>query len=127
MLQTVFSPPNAILFVCDPTNGNVVIPAYVDGELTAATETCVSVGTQADVDGDTEVTLDRGGETPVGLQQVFFGTIQIPGGRVGIVTSQFQRVLELEVPAGPLELSIWADDLCNPGRVVVHAKPGSAM
>jgi hypothetical protein len=62
MNRAVLSPPNAILFVFDPTNKDVVVPPYVDGELTAATANCVSVGTQADVDGDTEVSLET---TPV--------------------------------------------------------------
>jgi len=127
MLQAMLSPPNAILFVFDPTNKDVAIPAYVDGKLTAATETCVSVGTQADVDGDTEITLDLGDEVPDGLRQVFFGMILTPGGRVGIITSQFQRVLELEVPVGTLDVSIWVDDLCNPGRVAVYVKPRNLM
>ncbi|GAB2859578.1 hypothetical protein GCM10027277_30130 [Pseudoduganella ginsengisoli] len=123
MLQATISPPNAILFVFDPANKNVIIPAYVDGELTAANDTCVSVGTQADVDGETDVSLGFFDEAPVGLQQVFLGTIHIPSGRVGIVTSQFQRVLELEVPIGPLAVMIWADDLRMPARIAVQVKP----
>lgn len=123
MLKAVLSPPNAILFVFDPTNKDVVIPPYVDGELTASSSTCVSVGTQADVDGDTDISLDLGGVAPADLQQVFFGAISAPGGKVAVVTSQFQRVLELEVPVGSVEVFIWADELRNPGRISVNVKP----
>jgi hypothetical protein len=122
----VISPPNAILFVFDPTNKDVLIPSYVDGELTAATETCVSVGTQTEVDGDVEISLAISGAVPLDLQQVFFGTVATPGGKVAVVTSRFQRVLELNVPASAVELSIWTDDLRNPARVVVNIKPAAA-
>ncbi len=126
MLNAVLSPPNAILFVFDPTNKDVVIPSYIDGELTASSDTCVSVGTRADADGDTDISLDLGGVAPPDLLRIFFGVIGVSGGKVAIVTSQLQRVLELEVPVGPVEVTIWADDLRNPGRIAVNVKPDTA-
>ncbi len=122
MPKTVLSPANAILFIFDPTNKDVVIPAYVDDELTAATDTCVSVGTQADVDGETEVSLDIWGVVPLDLERVFSGVIATPGGKVAVVTSQFQQVLELNVPIGIVEIIIWSDDTLNPGRIAINAK-----
>lgn len=122
MLKAVLSPPNAILFVFDPTNKDVVIPSYVNGELTAATESCVSVGTLADVDGDTEVILDIGAAVSADLERVFSGVITTPGGKVAVVTSQFQRVLELDVPIGAVDITIWTDDERNPGRVVISVE-----
>jgi len=123
MSRVVLSPPNAILFVFDPTNKAVVIPPYVDGELTAATASCVSVGTRADVDGDTVVSLETALVAPSNVQQVFFGAIATPGGKVAVVTSQFQRVLETDVPAEAAEIAIWADDIRNPTQVTVGVKP----
>jgi hypothetical protein len=122
MPRTVLSPPNAILFIFDPTSKDVVIPAYVDNELTAATDTCVSVGTQADVDGETEVSLDILGVVPLDLELIFSGAIATPGGKVAVVTSQFQRVLEVNVPIGTVEIIIWADDAVNPGRIAINVK-----
>ncbi len=123
MPRVVLSPPNAILFVFDPTNNDAVIPPYINGDLTAATDTCVSVGTRAEVDVDTEISLDLGGTAPIDLQQVYFGAIGTPGGKVAVVTSQFQRLLELEVPIGSVAVSIWVDDRRNPARVVVSIRP----
>lgn len=125
MLKAVLRPPNAILFVFDPTNSDVAIPPYVNGELTAATETCVSVGTQADVDGETEVSLAMATVAQPELQQVFAGAVATPGGKVAVVTSEFDRVLELDVPKTGVEVFIWTDDLRNPARVVVHVKPSA--
>ena len=120
MPTTSLCPPNAILFVFDPTNTEVVVPAYVDRELVASNETCVSVGTQPDVDGPTEVSLTVGGGTSNDLVRVFSGAIKTPGGRVAIVTSDFQRVLELTVPIGSVEVSIWSDDDRSPARITVN-------
>lgn len=123
MGQAVLNPPNAILFVLDPTNKNIVVPPYVDDELTAATNTCVSVGTQAEIDGETEVRLETGAITCADLQQVFLGVIATPGNRVAVVTSNFQCVLEAEVPGGTVEVSIWVDDLREPACVTIGVRP----
>lgn len=123
MNSVTIGPPNAILFVFDPTDKNVIVPRYIDGVLTAATETCVSVGTQEPVDGNTEVSLEFGDGTPSLLYQVFVGSILTPGGKIAVVTSEFHRVLELDVTKGKVGLSIWVDDLRNPARVVVNVKP----
>lgn len=123
MSNATISPPNAILFVFDPTNKDIVVPPYVDGEITAATETCVSVGTQASVDGETEVSLDLDNATPSDLHQAFFGSIVTPGGKIAVVTSKFERVLELDVPKGKANVSVWVDDLRNPAQVTVLVRP----
>jgi len=119
MVQVVLSPPNAILFVLDPTNKNSSIPLYVDGELTAATASCVSVGTQADVDGDTEISLETTATTPAGLQLVFRGVITTPGRKIAVATSEHERVLDVDVHADSAEISVWVDDRRNPGRVAI--------
>jgi hypothetical protein len=125
MGRAVLSPPNAILFVFDPTCRNVAVPSHVDGQLTAATATCVSVGTQADVDGETEVLLDVDPVVPASLQRVFAGVIATPSKRVAVVTSQFERVLEIDAPDETASISIWVDDLRNPAQVTVGVGPGS--
>lgn len=71
MSSVTVGPQNAILFLFDPTDKNVVVPAYVDGELIASTKTCISVGTQAPVDGDAEVSLSVSDALVPGLQQAF--------------------------------------------------------
>ena len=119
MLNAMLCPPNAILFVFDPTNKDVQIPPYINGELTASTASCVSIGTQADVDGDTAISLSLGGAAPAGLQKVFCDVIVVPNGKVAVVTSQFQRVLELEISTGVVEVNIWVDELHNPSNIAV--------
>lgn len=127
MERAVLSPPNAILFVLDPTNKEVEVPQYVAGELTAATATCVSVGTQADVDGDVEVSLKFAAFAAADLQQIFLGAIATPGRKIAVVTSHFQRVLEGDVPSDTVEVAIWADDHSNPAQVAISVMPMPAV
>ena len=120
-MNSIFvSPPNAILFVLDPTNKNAVVPPYIDGEIVAVTDTCVSVGTQADVDGEVEISMSLSGVVPIDLNKVLSRNILVPGGKIAVVTSEFQKVLELDVPAGSAYVSIWVDDLRNPARVFIN-------
>lgn len=125
MSIATISPLNAILFVLDPTNKDTVVPPYVDGELTAATGTCISIGTQAPVDGETEVSLELDGATPSDLHRAFLGSLVTPGGKLAVVTSEFERVLELDVPKGKANVCVWVDDLRNPARVAVHIRRGT--
>lgn len=123
MNSVTISPPNAILFVLDPTNKKAVVPQYVAGNLTAATESCVSVGTQDLVDGETEVTLKLGDATLPALHRVFSGNVNTPNRKIAVVTAELQRVLELDVSTEKVDVSIWVDDRQNPARVTVIVAP----
>lgn len=122
-MSVTISPPNAILFVLDPSSGNILVPTYVNGQLTAANPTCVSVGTQADVDGETEVSLLRqnsgDGRVYAGLHQVFQGEIQTPGNQIAIITSDAAVVASESVNGQVTQVAIFADDQRNPSRIAV--------
>lgn len=126
MSCVTFSPPNAIVFVLDPENSDAEVPSYVDGQLTAATASCVSVGTQADVDGETEVSLaweaDAGALAP-DMHHTFTGIIETPANKLAVVTSQSDCVLEMDVQGDKVEVSISVDDLINPARVAILVRP----
>jgi len=107
--------PNAILFVLDPSNEAVAIPEY-EG-LVSHTDSCVSVGTQADVDGETDVSL--GHAAPVDLQLVFDGSIQTPGGSIAIWTSEGASLGRIDGLNPTTSVAIWVDDNKWPSRVVV--------
>lgn len=121
MNSVILAPPHAILFIFDPSNKNADTPEYVDGELTAENHDCISVGTQAYVDGDTSVTLGRRSEgiDLTGLSRVFEGRIATPGRKIAIVTSESQSILEQNLDSTEAEVSIWTDDAKNPSRVTV--------
>lgn len=54
--------PHGIVFVYDPSIEDALVPEYQTGKLAASAADMVYVGTQADVDGETEITLARLGE-----------------------------------------------------------------
>ena len=123
MTTTTLCPPNAILFVFDRTNHNVSVPEYIDGQLIASTDTCLSVGTQDAVDGDTTISLERlhKGASANIPHKVFTGRLRTPGRKIAVVTSEGQIVLEQDVEGEIARVEIWTDDLRNPARVVVLA------
>jgi len=129
MSRMVISPPHPILFVYDPTNKDVVDPVHIDDQLTVATESSVSVKVQASVDGDVDICLDLGDTLPSStLYRAFSGRIATPGGKIAIVTSELEPLLDLDVPKGSVAVCIWVDDVHRPAQVVVtvmDANPSS--
>jgi hypothetical protein len=113
------SPPNAILFVLDPTNEDVIVPPLADVEIATSSASCVSIGTRADVDGDVEISASLSNFEPNDLKKVFFGRISTPGKKIAIVTSEFEILLELDVITNRAIVSVWVDDHSNPSVIFV--------
>jgi hypothetical protein len=126
MTSTMISPPNAILLIMDPGNAEAVIPQSMNDGLVAATRSCVVVGTQAFVDGETAVSLCFDWEgPPEDLMRVFDGSVLTPQRKLAVMTSELETVLERDVEQSEVSISIWVDDLKNPARVIVRAQPDS--
>lgn len=119
MKCAVISPDHGMLFVLDPTYKEALIPDYVDGETVVANDACISVATRAYVDGDVQVLLASGETYTPGLQPVATTSLFIPNGILAIITSDLERVLEQDVPAGRVTISIWVDSPVNAAIVGV--------
>jgi hypothetical protein len=121
MKSIVDLPPNAILFVLDPLNVDVIVPDYIAGRLVAATSSCVSVGTQAGVDGETTMSLSADGENAdrTGLTMRFQGDIETPNRVLAIMRADRNVLLELAVSRQTTRVEIWTDDERNPARVSI--------
>lgn len=115
--------PHPILFVFDLANEAVEIPEYVAGEATAANDSCVSVNTQAGVDGDVTVRLANAlrPSDKEGCTLVFKGQVSAPSRRVAVVTSELDKVLEVEISGQVAEVTIAVDDARGAGVVCVEA------
>lgn len=124
MSTATLAPPNAILFLFDRGNSAVSIPEYIDGQLVASNASCVSVGTQAAVDGEVTIILESktSSAATAGLNKVFSGALQVPSKRLAVVTAEARTVLECEVASGMPEIEVWADDIRNPARITVIAR-----
>jgi hypothetical protein len=62
MMHQKLSIPNSIVFAFDVKCKDVVIPEYKTGQLIAFSANCISVGTLAEMDGETTVHLMRQSE-----------------------------------------------------------------
>jgi hypothetical protein len=125
MSEVTLSVPNAILFLFDlAARKEIAIPECVDGQTTSANASCVSVCTQADVDGDVTVRLANrlSASEKEGCQTVFTHSIRAPGHRVAVVTSEMQKILEVEVQGDQAQLTIAVDDPRWPTVVCIEAE-----
>ena len=119
MSSVLLSPPSAILFLMDPMNKATEIPPYIDDQLVTSTVSCISVGTQASVDGETEVTLTRGDLEPRNLVRVATVNIALPMGNIAVVTSEFEVILREKATREVEKVSIWVDDDRHPSKVFI--------
>jgi hypothetical protein len=124
MQSMKYLPAYPIVFVMDFSNDAVKIPEYDPRHVAASNNTCVSVRTIADVDGEVTVFLaDSPPSHADGLGcHVFTGDIQAPSGAVAVVTSENEKLLEHSVGKETVELQIFVDDEDHPSKVWVFAK-----
>ena len=113
--------PYAILFVCDPENKSIDVPRYVDSSVVASSPSCVSISTQAEVDGSVDVSLDlvKNMSETTGYSIVFHGTILTPCRKVGVITANNHSILELRVETPQVEIFILVDNMESPGSVKI--------
>jgi hypothetical protein len=119
MKKITCSPPNAIIFVYDPTNKNANTPDYIAGKTVSSNEDCISIGTQADVDGDVNIVICADEMPPQNLQCVFRGSLRAPGKKIIVGTAHLETLLELEITKESTDLSVWVDDVHNPASVFI--------
>lgn len=122
MMEAQVSPDNPILFVLDPANHDIAVPTYVDGELIAESESCVSVGIQPNFEGKTsvEITTFLGGLEQQRLTKIYEGRIKAPGKRLVVVTAEFEEVVSANLDSDRPAFEIWVDEEKSPARVVIR-------
>jgi hypothetical protein len=121
MTGTTLTPPNGIILIFDLANPNFEVPEYRSDQLASANRECVFVGTRAYVDGETHVRLvgslaevDKAPE-----YKVSDGAIDAPSRKIRIMTVELVTILECPVKDITAKVAIWADDLRNPGQLLV--------
>jgi hypothetical protein len=116
--------PNAILFVFDSAAKGIEIPEYVPDQVTSATKTAVSVSTRAYVDGNVTVRLadQLTSAEKHGCDVVFHHTIQSPSRRVAVFTSEFAKLLDIDVMGDMVRLTVSVDDAQSPSVVCIEAQ-----
>ena len=123
-MQKTLPIPNAIIFIYDRDNQNVIIPEYSPESLIAQNAGCVSVATQADVDGEVTLNLkDNFSDNElVGHQKIHSGYLETPHKKIGISTSENEAVLECLITTNRTLITIWVDDTKYPSSILVLVK-----
>jgi hypothetical protein len=116
--------PHPIFLVFDFANPDVDVPQPA-AHAAVSTPSCVCVNALASVDGDVSISLSNSAapKEPAFASQVFSGLIAVPFGRVAVVTSENQKLLELPVPGVHAFIRILVDDPHFPSTAWVEAKP----
>lgn len=118
MTQTMrLSPPNSLLLVLDPRTG--VLPEIMAGETISATSSGLAIGTMAEFDGETEVSLGDVQDLPgdLGLVLRWDGTLETSG-RLGVLTIDNEILIDAE--AAPVAgVQIWTNDADEPDVIWV--------
>lgn len=111
------TPPYSIVFIEDPTGGE--LPELAEGCRLAATNSCVAVGTQCEVDGETEFHLGARGDVDPGTQPAFRGKIDTPSKKLAIRSVPDEVVLQVPVRQTETMVSIWVNDPIVPDVIIV--------
>lgn len=112
-----YTPSHPILFLFDFSNANMIVPECNPEEVVSANDSCVSLPTIADVDGDVTVTLAETLPREAGGVEVFDGVIAAPSKRVAVVTPHNEKLIETGVHRERATVRIVVDDEVYPRRI----------
>jgi len=127
MKTITFTPEHPIVFICDYDSSEVEIPEYDAGSIASVSETCVSIRTIADVDGDVTITLSNTTPEPIleAYKEVFSGQIEIFGSEVAVVNSANERLLAIAVVGPMIQVRVFVDNEKYPERLWVEVEDGT--
>lgn len=123
-MNAVLPIPNAIVFLHDLSARDVVIPEYIDDVLVSSNDSCVSIGTQAEVDGDVKISLSNviDDVDKVGCKLVFDGAIETPTKEISLSTCESDCVLAITVTQETAQVLVWVDDERYPALILIQAR-----
>lgn len=107
--------PNSLILVLDPEFG--VLPETLGGAAIAASSSALAVGTLAESDGETEVTIGSVRDLPTDESLVprWEGQVQTSG-RLAVVSLYNEVLLEVDAPS-EVKLQVWTNDPEEPDAV----------
>lgn len=111
------TPPNSLILVMDQFVG--IVPESMNGKLTAATPTCIAIGTLSEHDGPTHITLTDESQGSISGELVFDGVIKTPTGKLAVCTVLDEKILEAVVSQEITRVQIWANDRAEPDIILI--------
>jgi hypothetical protein len=123
MNERTLSLDHPILFVEDFSNPELVIPEYSKDSVVSSNASCISIRAIMYVDGEVVVRLLCGNPLtlPHGLSQVFEGVIATPGKNVAIVTSDNEKIIDVDVPGESTRIIVRVNDEEFPSDILIEA------
>jgi hypothetical protein len=115
------APPNSIVLIEDPRGGEVPT-TITKGELIAATESCLAVGCQSFVDGETRFTLGRVPDVDPGTKPAFDGLLKTPTRQVAVRSVLGETILQASVAQDLTNIVVWVNHPTEPDEVVVGVR-----
>jgi hypothetical protein len=110
------TPPNSMVLVISSADPD--IPELEDA--IAATPTCVSVGTLAETDGPTQITLTDEDVPLDGLASMYRGSLDTPLRRVAVQSVEGDQIGEISVPGIASTIEVFGSDPYEPDRLVIR-------
>src|SRR5262245_29994485 len=114
MPEVRIAPPNSLILIMDPAAREV--PESLGGELIAATQSCLAIGTRAAMDGDTFISF---GEYEAAAHQppVLDRIMNTPQRKLAVCTVLKEPLMTLSVPDLRTRVRVWTNDAFEPYRV----------
>jgi hypothetical protein len=106
-----------VVLIADPIGGQ--IPDTMRNALIAATSSCIAVGCQSEVDGETEFILGMTHEVNPGDRPEFEGGLDTPNRKVRLASVLGETILEISVREQKTTVRIWVSDHHEPDKVII--------
>lgn len=117
--ETTIHIPHGVVFLYDPTM-IVDVPPDTGVSPVLSTSDCVSLWTVHEVDGPTTLVLTDSYHDH-DCKLVFHGALAARGRKLAFNTSSCEPIIEVEFGSDAPEVTIYADDLKEPSKVVCVA------
>jgi hypothetical protein len=117
-LTKSLAPPNSIIFIADPSS-RYHVPADSGSALVTSTPSCIGVGTLAEMDGETTVSLSEEFAAPKG-DLAFDGMLETPNLQVAIIDSEGNSLLAMSTRSKVSSVKIWVNDASEPDDILVQ-------
>lgn len=121
MTQTIkVAPPNSFVLICDAQGGIVPDPdAIAEAASISATNSCVTVCCLAEMDGETEIKLGPADEVGPESRPAFEGAIETPTHTVAVFTTEWTKLLQINVMSDRSHLKIWTNRKTEPDKIAI--------
>lgn len=118
MTQTLsIAPPNSIIFIADASGG--LVPEFIATSPILSTESMISVGCLANVDGNTTITLGGVAEVGVAETPAFDGILVTPTGQLFVSTVEEEGILSAIVPMPKTRIRVWTNRAAEPDNIII--------